>query len=118
MSLLIDYAHMQSRALDAKRAGLMVEVHPSVILSMVGNFLECCRVRDNMREDLRLINLETMTNDRDAEKRMKATARGQRDKMTKQYSELVDLLRTTGVLQYDDEWAEQIQKLVEKHKTG
>lgn len=63
------------------------------------------------------LQLETMTNDRDAEKGMKATARNQRDKMTKKYSELVELLRTTGVLQYDDEWAEQIQNLITDHKS-
>lgn len=69
---------------------------------------------DQLRE-LRM-KYETMENDRDAEKQMKATARGQRDKMTKKYRELVELLASSGVLQYDEEWAVEIQDLIKSHK--
>lgn len=71
-----------------------------------------------IEEELRLtkLQLETIRADRDAEKRMKATARDQRNRMTKQYSELVGLLKTTGILAHDGSWAEEIQKLVEGHK--
>lgn len=36
--------------------------------------------------------------------------------MSSKYRELVQLLKDTGVLQLDQPWAEEIQKLIKKHK--
>ena len=62
------------------------------------------------------LKYQTMENDRDSEKLMKGTARMQRDKMTKKYTELVNLLQSAGVLQYDDEWAVEIQAYIKDNK--
>lgn len=71
-----------------------------------------------VEEELRLVRmqLETMIRDRDAEKSMKATARMQRDKMTKRYKDLVGVLESAGILQYDEEWAVEIQQFIKDNK--
>lgn len=92
----------------------VVQAVLSVKPAETGKWVEYSEVE----EKLRLIELkyQTMENDRDNEKHMKATARMQRDKMTTKYTELVELLEELGVLQYDEEWAIQIRELIESHK--
>lgn len=55
--------------------------------------------------DLKL-KLETMENDRDAEKSMKAKARTQRDKMTKRSQDAIDLLNSIQGINDHTKWLE------------
>lgn len=77
---------------------------------LIGSFEESDKL------DALELKYQTMENDRDAEKSMKGMARMQRDRMTKKYRELVELLESSGVLQYDEEWAVEIQNLIKEHK--
>lgn len=55
--------------------------------------------------DLKL-KLQTMENDRDAEKDMKAKARTQRDKMTKRSKDAIDLLNSIQGIHDHTKWLE------------
>lgn len=67
-------------------------------------------------EELRLVRmqLDTMRNDRDAEKDMKAKARMQRDKMTKRSAEAIALLKSITGLSDHPKWLE-VQAFLENH---
>lgn len=71
------------------------------------------QVSDELRE-LRL-KYQTMENDRDAEKRMKATAREQRDRMTKKYGEAIALLKSITGINSHPKWLE-VQAFIKDNK--
>ena len=52
------------------------------------------------------LKYKTMENDRDAEKQMKATARAQRDRMTKKYGAAIALLKSIKGINDHTKWLE------------
>lgn len=51
-SVLIDYHTIQCAALDAKESGLMVMIHPDIMLEILSEVGDLRRIRDYQRDQL------------------------------------------------------------------